>query len=94
MVHSLVMTTRLLLLSFLLTFTAFGQSETMLTASLKSEQREIAPGKPFQVAITLSHAPKAHTYWLNPGGPGRPTSFTWTLPEGFSMRTMRQCSWK
>jgi len=78
------MLTRLLLLSALCAASVFGQAETMLKVKLTSEQSAIAPGKPFTVAVTLAHAPKAHSYWLNPGGPGRATSFAWTLPEGFS----------
>lgn len=78
------MLARLLLISAFFAASALAQSDPMLQVKLSSEQSPIAAGKPFTVAVTLSHAPKAHSYWLNPGGPGRATSFTWTLPEGFS----------
>lgn len=52
--------------------------------SLVSEQKMIAPAKPFTVALKVHHHPKYHTYWQNPGMVGVPISLEWTLPQGFT----------
>jgi thiol:disulfide interchange protein DsbD len=49
---------------------------------LVSAVDSIQPGKPFWVALKLTHEDHWHTYWINPGT-GYPTSVTWTLPPGF-----------
>jgi thiol:disulfide interchange protein DsbD len=51
--------------------------------SLHAEVSRMASGKPFWVALQISHAPQWHTYWLNPGDSGQATEAVWTLPEGF-----------
>jgi DsbC/DsbD-like thiol-disulfide interchange protein len=53
-------------------------------ATLVSENRSIAAGKKFTVALKLHHHEKFHTYWMNPGVAGVPTKIVWQLPEGFS----------
>jgi DsbC/DsbD-like thiol-disulfide interchange protein/cytochrome c biogenesis protein CcdA len=42
----------------------------------------VAPGKPLQLGLAITHQPKWHTYWKNPGDSGLPTSLTWQLPAG------------
>lgn len=51
-------------------------------AALVSEVTEIAPGDSFTVALVLTQDPEWHSYWLNGGDAGQPTSIEWTLPEG------------
>ncbi|MDP4623057.1 MAG: protein-disulfide reductase DsbD family protein [Hydrogenophaga sp.] len=41
-----------------------------------------APGQTVWLGLLLDHAPKWHTYWLNPGDSGLPTELQWTLPAG------------
>lgn len=53
-------------------------------AALVSENRSIAAGRKFTVALKLHHHEKFHTYWENPGVAGVPTKIVWQLPEGFS----------
>jgi thiol:disulfide interchange protein DsbD len=53
------------------------------TSELLSEVRSIAPGKPFTLALRLSHPDKWHSYYLNTGGVELPPSINWSLPEGF-----------
>lgn len=77
------MFTRILLFFALTVPPLQAQTGKQLEVSITPEVESIAPGKAFTVAVTLKHAPKTHSYWLNPGGPGKPTSFEWTLPEGF-----------
>lgn len=55
-----------------------------MSVDIVSEASSIAPGKPFMVGVKLTHIPHAHSYWTNPGGPGSPTRFKWTLPHGFT----------
>ncbi len=54
-----------------------------VTAELVAHDASIQPGRPFLVALKLTHDEPWHTYWINPGT-GYPTSLRWTLPEGFS----------
>jgi len=53
-------------------------------ASLLSEVSAIQPGQPFMVALRLSHDEHWHTYWINDGDSGLPTTISWQLPEGFT----------
>ena len=43
----------------------------------------IAAGKPFWLALQITHEPHWHTYWKNPGDSGLPTTLAWQLPGGF-----------
>ena len=53
------------------------------SASLVAEIRSIVPGQPFQIALRQQIQPGWHTYWLNPGDSGLPTTIEWALPQGF-----------
>ncbi len=44
----------------------------------------VAPGKPVWLGLRLAHQPQWHTYWMNPGDSGLPTTLAWTLPPGLS----------
>ncbi|MEK6246583.1 MAG: protein-disulfide reductase DsbD family protein, partial [Planctomycetales bacterium] len=59
-----------------------GSSKTR--ASLVSQQKIIAPGEPFTVAMKLEIPNNWHSYFINPGLIGEPITFQWELPEGFS----------
>lgn len=50
---------------------------------LISENLALIPGQPSQLGLRLRHAPHWHTYWVNPGDSGLPTTLAWTLPPGF-----------
>ena len=54
-----------------------------VTATLVAADASVQPGSPVTVALRLEHAPKWHTYWLNPGT-GLPTALTWKLPPGWT----------
>jgi len=51
-------------------------------ASLHRDQ-PAAPGTPVWIGLHMRHAPGWHTYWVNPGDSGLPTSFAWELPRGW-----------
>lgn len=42
----------------------------------------IAPGKPLELGLRISHQPGWHTYWKNAGDSGLPTQLDWQLPSG------------
>ncbi|MBI1384304.1 MAG: thiol:disulfide interchange protein [Rhizobiales bacterium] len=51
---------------------------------LVADGTEVAPGRPFWLAVRQRIDPGWHTYWSNPGDSGEPTRLEWSLPEGFS----------
>jgi thiol:disulfide interchange protein len=53
-------------------------------AALISENRTIAPGGTFTLALKLDHPAEWHSYYQNSGGVELPPSIIWTLPEGFT----------
>ena len=42
----------------------------------------LAAGKPVWLGLQIRHKPEWHTYWMNPGDSGLPTTVAWTLPAG------------
>ena len=60
-------------------------------ASAKSQFRAnssattIAPGEPFQIALTLIHPAGHHSYYENPGSVGASLKVSWKLPDDFSV---------
>lgn len=79
---------RLLVPIFLTLFPLLARAETKtpkgVDVSLVSENRSIAAGRKFTVALKIHHHEKFHTYWKNPGIAGMPTEIRWQLPEGFT----------
>ncbi|MFV0337648.1 MAG: protein-disulfide reductase DsbD family protein [Chthoniobacterales bacterium] len=76
----------LLLVLFFAQGIAFAQvykDKVLVEASLISSRSAVVPGEALQVGILLKMAKNWHTYWINPGDAGMPTSVKWTLPEGF-----------
>jgi thiol:disulfide interchange protein DsbD len=53
-------------------------------AELVPEVTTIAPGKPFTVALRLTHPPGWHSYYKNSGGVELPPGINWKLPDGFT----------
>ena len=54
----------------------------MCAVALISEHTSLAPGQSVQIGLLLRHEPHWHTYWINPGDSGLPTTLSWTLPPG------------
>ncbi|HEY2886894.1 MAG TPA: protein-disulfide reductase DsbD domain-containing protein [Rhizomicrobium sp.] len=52
-------------------------------ARLVAESANVEPGGTVTVAFEQVIRPKWHTYWLNPGDVGQPTTLSWSLPEGW-----------
>lgn len=50
---------------------------------LVAEHAALVPGQPEQFGLRLRHSPHWHTYWINPGDSGLPTTLEWRLPAGF-----------
>ncbi len=44
----------------------------------------------FEVAVIFTMVDDWHIYWQNPGESGMPTSFTWELPQGFSIISQQE----
>ena len=53
-------------------------------AELVAERTALTPGRPLTVALRLKMREGWHTYWLNPGDSGLPTTLEWTLPAGLT----------
>ena len=76
---------RFLLILVLSVFPATGRAEILTSsATLLSEEKVIAPGKPFTLALQLEHPGKWHSYYLNSGGIEHSLAIKWTLPDGFT----------
>jgi thiol:disulfide interchange protein DsbD len=43
----------------------------------------VPPAQPLQTAIRIRHDKGWHSYWLNPGEAGMPTTVEWKLPPGW-----------
>jgi len=54
-----------------------------VSVSLVAETRSIVPGRPFHLALRQQIEAGWHTYWLNPGDAGLPTTIDWSLPRDF-----------
>lgn len=66
---------------------AAAPKQQRVTAEVVAAVSAAAPGQPFQAAVKLVHAKDCHTYGkvLPTGVIGKPTTLTWTLPEGWQI---------
>lgn len=53
-------------------------------ARLISALQQVEPGQSLTLGLQQQIIPHWHTYWLNPGDSGNPTTIDWHLPEGSS----------
>jgi len=60
-----------------------SEQEDHTSVRLVSESAVFVPGEEVVLGIELTMDPHWHTYWINPGDSGLPTSVEWELPEGF-----------
>ena len=51
-------------------------------AELIARDLALAPGEAAIIGLRIKHDPHWHTYWLNPGDSGMPTTIQWKLPAG------------
>jgi thiol:disulfide interchange protein DsbD len=58
-------------------------AERRVQLDLLSDKRELEPGGTLTLAVRQTIEPGWHTYWINPGDSGEPTTIEWTLPAGF-----------
>jgi thiol:disulfide interchange protein DsbD len=63
---------------------ALPDAQPKVQASLIPEHSALAPGGTVTVALNEVIRKDWHTYWVNPGDSGAPTSIKWHLPEGWS----------
>jgi len=59
---------------------ATPQVQAQLIASVEAVQ----PSTEIYLAVNQKIIPHWHTYWINPGDSGTPTTIEWTLPDGAS----------
>ena len=64
---------------------AFAQAHAAehLSVELVSEHAALVPGQAMQLGLLLRHEPHWHTYWINPGDSGLPTTVELVLPPGY-----------
>ncbi|MGA0846217.1 MAG: protein-disulfide reductase DsbD domain-containing protein, partial [Luteolibacter sp.] len=53
-----------------------------------TSSHSMLPGTGLQTAIRITHKPGWHTYWLNPGESGIPTTVDFQLPEGWKLESL------
>ncbi len=56
-----------------------------VTATLLTERPALRPGETVWVGLKLEMAEGWHTYWINPGDSGLPTTIDWQLPPGMDI---------
>ena len=61
-----------------------GQNDhdNLLSYEILADVTAVEAGKPFQLLIKQSIKPQWHTYWINPGDSGNPTTINWQAPDG------------
>jgi thiol:disulfide interchange protein len=64
---------------------ALPDDKPKVDASLVPERLGVAPGGTVTVALNEIIRKKWHTYWINPGDAGAPTTINWHLPPGWSV---------
>lgn len=62
---------------------AFAKYEPV-TAQVVTEKAAMRAGEAFYAGVLLVMKKDWHTYWINPGDGGLPTTVEWQLPEGFT----------
>ncbi|GAA0711261.1 protein-disulfide reductase DsbD domain-containing protein [Dokdonella soli] len=62
---------------------AVSGADNHLQVELVSARLALVPGQTAQLGLRLRHDAHWHTYWINPGDSGLPTTLAWTLPPGF-----------
>ena len=72
-----------------LSWSTFGLSGAQTKITLISDKSEVTAGETFDVGIYLQMPVGWHTYHLNPGDSGSPTSIVWQLPTGWSADPLR-----
>ena len=73
----------LVLVGFASSAAAQVDSGPKVHARLIAESTTVAPGGTIMVAFEQVIRPHWHTYWINPGDVGQPTTLTWSLPGGW-----------
>ena len=63
---------------------ALPDEKPKVDASLIPERAGVAPGGTVTVALNEVIRKAWHTYWINPGDAGAPTTIMWHLPPGWS----------
>lgn len=58
-------------------------------ARLIAEAAAVTPGEPFTVGLHITLDEGWHTYWKNAGDAGNGVIIDWSLPEGFSVDSLR-----
>jgi thiol:disulfide interchange protein DsbD len=53
------------------------------TVKLIADSKTVVPGQKLHVGLLQTIQPKWHTYWINPGDSGLPTTVDWSLPASF-----------
>ena len=64
-------------------------SDDHVRADLLADRDALVAGSTAQLALRLRHAPHWHTYWINPGDAGLPTTMRWSLPAGWKAEDLR-----
>jgi thiol:disulfide interchange protein DsbD len=68
--------------SLLLCLAASSANGATTKARLVLSAASAKAGDTVTAGVHLQMAPRWHTYWRNPGGPGMPTTVEWQLPAG------------
>lgn len=63
------------------------QIERATEAELVADRAPIVPGSVFRIGLKIKIPAGSHVYWRNPGEIGTPLKITWSLPQGFKLKS-------
>ncbi len=61
------------------------EPDNYVQARIIANKTTVQGGETIRLGLEQTIYPKWHTYWINPGDSGTPTSIEWDLPPGFSV---------
>jgi thiol:disulfide interchange protein DsbD len=59
-----------------------------VSADIVSSSLDVIPGTDFDIAVRLRHEFGWHTYWINPGTTGKPTTIKWATPQEWEIQSL------
>ncbi len=83
-IHTTLMILGLLSFGFSAQAMNGGEPDQYVSVRIITDKTSVQAGDTIRLGLVQNIHPKWHTYWINPGDSGTPTSIHWNLPKDFS----------